>query len=114
MAKNKLYIQIIGLKDEDSFVRSKVKSEIDITVKKLERIRERLNRLTVYIKKYDKTGKRAKYSVETRLETVKGIVVSKDWSWNLVEAVENALDKLEREVIKKWEKMRERARGETL
>ncbi len=112
--KKGVYVQIVGLDKEESGFRNKVDQDIEKTVKKLGRIKERLRRLTVYVKKHDTGGKRTKYSVRTRLETAKDVVVSKDWSWNFVEALESSLEKLEREVINKWEKAREKARGKTV
>lgn len=72
---------------------------------------ERLNRLLpvqdiqVHIDRYKETGKRVKYSIKLRLMTDKGLFFSHDHAWDLAKALSGALKKLEREVVKKKEKL---------
>jgi len=106
----RVYVQIIGLTKKNGFIRKKVDSVIEKTLGKIGKM-SKARRLTVYIKEYRKTGNNIKYSVKTRLETAKEVIISRDWSWNLIESVEEALDKLEREVISKLRRRIKKTRG---
>ena len=49
---------------------------------------------------YDKKGK-IKYSIRTRFRTGKGTFISKSHAWDLRDAVDNALTKLEKIMFKR-------------
>jgi ribosome-associated translation inhibitor RaiA len=66
----------------------------------------------LHIKKYDRNGKR-KYSIRVRFATEKRTFVSKACAWDLRDAVDKALDRLERIMLKRKgirNKIREKVR----
>ncbi len=94
-----IYYQIIGLTDEDEFVVSTAERMIEDSLKKLSNI-YRLNSFFLHVKKHQEHGDKAKYSIRTRLRTAKGTFVSKSYDWDLRDAVNEALSKLEKIMIK--------------
>lgn len=93
-----IFYQIIGLVDEDEFVVSTADRMIRDTLQKLDKI-HKIQYFVLHVKRYDKTGK-IKYSIRTRLLTDRGTFVSKSYAWDLRTAVDEALDNLERIIIK--------------
>jgi hypothetical protein len=61
----------------------------------------------LHVKKYDKKGK-VKYSIRTRFRTDKGIFISKSYAWDLRDSVNDALDKLEKIIMKEISTKRDR------
>ncbi|MFB6089177.1 MAG: CBS domain-containing protein [Candidatus Aenigmatarchaeota archaeon] len=106
--KRGVYLQITGMPDVDNFVVSKLHDTVDKTVQKIGRIYEGLEYLIIHIKEHNKGGKQTKYSIRTRFMTPVGIFVSKDWDWDLITALDKALDNLERQVINDHEKRKDR------
>jgi len=64
--------------------------------------------IMIHIDRYKETGKRVKYSVKARLMTSKGSFFANDHAWDISKAIRGVLDKLEREIRKKSEKMNPR------
>jgi CBS domain-containing protein len=93
-----IFYQISGLKDEDDFILATVDRMIRDSLKKLAKM-TRAEFFFLHVKRYDKKG-RVKYSIRTRFMTERGIYVSKSYAWDLREAVDIALDRLERIIIK--------------
>jgi CBS domain-containing protein len=93
-----VYYQIIGLSDEDDFIVSTIDRMIGDTIQKVSKIFNP-QFFFLHIKRYDKTG-RVKYSIRTRFRTDKGTFVSKSYAWDLRDAVNEALNKLERLMIR--------------
>jgi len=104
--KKGFYYQISGLTDEDDFIVSTVDRMIKDTLQKMSKIFNP-QFFFLHVKKYDKTGK-IKYSIRTRFRTDKGIFVSKSHAWDLRDAVNEALSKLERIMIKDVESKRDK------
>ena len=104
--KKGIYYQIIGLTDEDEFVLSTVDRMVRDTLQKMSKIFNP-QFFFLHVKKYDKEGK-IKYSIRTRFSTDKGIFISKSYAWDLRDAVNEALDKLERIMIKDVETKRDK------
>ncbi len=102
-----VYVQITNLHGEDTFTQAKIDSMTTEFVKKIARMVRDIQSLTLHIERHKKGGK-TKYSVRTKL--FPGIFVSHSWDWNLVVAAQDALDKLEREIIKEHGKMTHRDR----
>ena len=101
-----IYYQIVGLADEDDFIVSTADRMIGDTLKKLSKMYD-IQFFFLHVKRYDKKGK-VKYSIRTRLLTNKGTFVSKSYAWDLRSAVDEALDRLERIVIKGREYKKDR------
>lgn len=109
--KKGVYVQIAGMPDVTSFTKEKVYEAVNTTVRKIGRIYEDLEYLVLHIKSHQKNGRR-KYSVRTRFMTPVGIFVSKSWAWELLDAVDEALEKLETQIMKDHNKRAEKkARG---
>lgn len=103
-----VFYQISGLKDEDDFVVGTVDRMIRSSLQKLSRI-IRPEFFFLHVKRYDKKGK-VKYSIRTRFKTGKGIFVSKSYAWDLREAVDKAMDRLERIIIKERKYKRDKVK----
>ena len=106
LSKKGVYYQISGLADEDDFIVSTVDRMIKDTIQKISKL---LNPqfFFLHVKRYDKSGK-VKYSIRTRFRTDKGIFISKSYAWDLRDAVNEALDKLERIIMKDIDVKRDR------
>ena len=101
-----IYYQISGLLDEDEFIVSTAERMIGDTLQKLSKIYD-VQSFFIHVKRYEKKGK-VKYSIRTRLLTNKGTFISKAYAWDLRSAVDEALDRLERVVIKEKKTKRDR------
>lgn len=98
-----VYVTISGLQQDDNFIKSVVDEEITNEVRKLSKFIP-VESLIIHVDRYHETGKRAKYSVKSRLITRKGVFFAGDHAWDVTKAVRGVLEKLEREVIKKKER----------
>ncbi|MDY6769612.1 MAG: HPF/RaiA family ribosome-associated protein, partial [Candidatus Nanohaloarchaea archaeon] len=76
----------------------------------LGRVLERPDELTVHMKKYEKDGTQHKYTLNFRLTSEHGTVRVNAHGWELLDAVDEGLDKLETVIKKKREKAKDRAR----
>jgi CBS domain-containing protein/ribosome-associated translation inhibitor RaiA len=93
-----IFYQISGLKDEDDFILATVNRMIGDSLQKLTKM-TKAEFFFLHVKRYEKKGK-IKYSIRTRFKTERGVFVSKAYAWDLREAVDTALDRLERIIIK--------------
>lgn len=109
LSKKGIYYQIIGLADEDEFIVATVERMIRDTVQRVSKM-FKPQFFFLHIKRYDKTGK-VKYSIRSRLLTDKGIFVSKSHAWDLRTAVDDALENLERIIIKEKQGKKDKIRG---
>lgn len=101
-----VYYQVSGLTNEDDFIVATVDRMIRDTLQKMSKL---LNPqfFFLHVKKYDKKGK-VKYSIRTRFRTDKGIFISKSYAWDLRDSVNDALDKLEKIIMKEISVKRDR------
>jgi len=99
LRKRGVYYQIIGLADEDDFVVETVDRMVRDTIQKMSKI-FKPQFFFLHVKRYDKKGK-IKYSIRTRFRTDRGIFISKSHAWDLRDAVNDALTKLEKIMFKK-------------
>jgi ribosome-associated translation inhibitor RaiA len=106
LGKKGFYYQISGLTNEDDFILSTIDRMIRDTLQKLSKIFNP-QFFFLHVKKHDKKGK-VKYSIRTRFRTDKGIFVSKSYAWDLRDAVNEALGKLEKIMIKDVETKRDK------
>jgi CBS domain-containing protein len=102
-----VYVQIINLGKEDPFIASKIDDSTTKFVQKIGKEIENIQALYLYIERHEKLGK-IKYSVRTRFLTPIGMFVSKAWGWELVTVTQEAMNKLEREVLKKYGKRKQK------
>jgi len=105
-----IYYQIVGLVDEDEFAVATIDRMIRDTIQKVSKI-YKPQFFFLHIKRYDKPGK-IKYSIRTRLLTNRGTFISKSYDWDLRTAIDRALEKLQRIILKEkeWKKSRIRER----
>jgi predicted transcriptional regulator/ribosome-associated translation inhibitor RaiA len=97
------YVTISGVEEEDDFIKSVIYQEIGATLKKINKICP-VNYLVVHADKYG-TGKRTKHIIKARLATEKGFFFAHDHAWDLAQAVKGSLAHLEKEVIKRKERV---------
>lgn len=106
------YIQVAGAEGLDSFEKGKILGVAERTVKKAGRMFRDVENLILHIKKQNMDGGQTQYSVRARVFTSAGLFVAKeDWEWNLLDAVENCLDSLEKRFTKFHEKRIQSSRG---
>lgn len=106
--KEGIYVQITGLGEiEDSFDMDKIDDAIEDSVKKIGRIYEDIEYIFVHIKSSQKKGERRLYSIRTRIFTPVGLYVSKSSGWNPIATIDEALGRLERQIIEEHEKQRD-------
>lgn len=108
--KKGVYVQVTGLHKEGKEFVALLDKETDSFVQKMGKIVDNLEYLFIHIERMTKGGKKIKYSIRTRFKTPFGLFVSHAWGWNPINVAQEAMDKLEREVMKKYEKLRERGR----
>jgi CBS domain-containing protein/ribosome-associated translation inhibitor RaiA len=97
------YVTVSGIEDEDDYIKSVIYQEIEATLKKINKIYP-VNYLVVHADRYG-TGKRTKHLIKARLATEKGFFFGRDHAWDLAQAVKGVLANLEKEVIKRKEKI---------
>jgi len=103
-----VYYQISGIGEEDAIAAETADRMVRDTIEKLSKVYEP-QFFFVHIKRYSKEGK-VKYSIRTRFMTNKGIFMSRSFAWDLREAVNESLKKLERMMLNKREQVRQRSR----
>jgi predicted transcriptional regulator/ribosome-associated translation inhibitor RaiA len=92
-----VYVQLAGLPKLDEATRIRANEFIDNTVRKFADI-FKLDHLFVHIKEHKVRG-RKKFSVHARARTTAGMYVSRAWNWNLLTAMDEAMEKLEHEFL---------------
>jgi len=104
--KKTAYFQISGLEDEDALTVAKIHKIIENTIKPISRTNE-IQSLHMYIEHHNKHGGKTKYSIKAQLPTQIGmIIVSKVWGYNIITALQEAMNNLEREFWKRYEKLK--------
>lgn len=93
---NEITYQMIGIKDESDYVVKSVERSVQDTIKKLSTVYDP-QFLFIHVKKHE-TGikSRVKYSIRVRFGTGKGIFMTQACDWDLVAAVGDAMNKLEK------------------
>lgn len=98
-----IHIAISGQQRETEFVKTKINEEINNLIRKLGKL-VKIDDLSINIKRFDERAGRVKYSVKAKLITEHGMFFSESHAWNITKAVGEALDKLDKMVVKKKEK----------
>lgn len=94
-----VYYHAIGLAGEDEFVVDTIHRMIRDSLQKIASIYN-VQFMFAHFKKYKVKGLRAKWSVRIRIMTDKGLFLSKSSAWDSRDAIGDALDRLERVLIK--------------
>lgn len=98
------YVTVSGLREEDDFIKSVIYEEIENSLRKINKFYP-VNYLVAHMDKYHTTGKKPKYSFKVRLATERGFFFAHDYSWDITKAMRGVLAKLEKEIIKKKERL---------
>ncbi|UCG95329.1 MAG: CBS domain-containing protein [archaeon] len=100
-----VYVQINGLGEtEDEFEKDKIDSMIIDSVQKIGKIHGPMEYFFVHIKSSQREGEQKLFSIRTRALTPVGLYVSKASGWNVITTTDEALDRLERQIIEDREK----------
>lgn len=97
-------IHYSGLEEDDEFVMDTVDRIVSDTVQKIHSIYP-VQYFHIHIKKYRKSGERKLFSVRCRAMTDKGAFISNAQAWDLRDAIGDAMDRLEKIIIKHKEKL---------
>jgi len=103
--KKGVYVQIAGLDNiENSFDKEKISKMIEDSIQKIGKMFDNLEYMFVHIKSQKNEGGDRLYSTRARISTPLGLFVSKASNWNPVGAINETLNKLERQIIEEREK----------
>ncbi|MFB6265894.1 MAG: CBS domain-containing protein [Candidatus Nanohaloarchaea archaeon] len=104
-----LRVELAGpeVPEEKAAIHSKIENKVRGS---LGRILRNPEELRVHMKKYEKDGKRHKYSLNFKLFSELGTVTVNTHGWDLLDAVDDGLEKLEKVVKKEREKKRDESR----
>jgi len=105
-----VYVRVTGQQKEDVFLRSVIDEELRNEIRKLGKLLP-IDYMTLDVKKFRESGRRAKYSLKAKLVTQKGLFVSQATAWDITKAMHGLMGRLEREIVRKKGKMRVYRRG---
>ena len=100
-------VSISGIHEEDGLAKSNVNEEVSKALSKLAKVTE-VTDFSMHVRKYNKDGNRAKYSVHAKLITAETEFYADDSEWEIEKAVRCVFDKLEKEMLKHVEKEKEK------
>ena len=96
-------IKFIGLEDLEETEQQMVKDIAEQHSLDIQRIMKNLTNLVLHVKAYGGEGKRAKYSVNLKVESPTATIASdKTAEWDLQKAIGTAFRKLERELLHRF------------
>lgn len=104
--EEQVYVQISGLEEEPE-VYEQMYDVIQRYLKKINQVVKPLV-LNVHVVSHQESGEQKKYSVRLRLNTDHGMLYSKEFDWNMLKALDLALENLKKRVFKDKEKRLER------
>ena len=90
-------IKYVGIKDLDIEKQTIVKTLAEKYSEKIDRKVKNFD-MTLTVKEYEKTGKRTKYSVHTKVEAPKLVVAASAADWDLKKTSRMALEKVSKEI----------------
>jgi len=97
-----VYVQISGLEERPE-VYDQMYDLIQSYLKKVNRVLKPLV-LNVHVVSHQKEGNQKKYSVRLRLSTDHGMLYAKEFDWNMMKALDDALESLRKRVFQDKEK----------
>ncbi|MDY6777016.1 MAG: CBS domain-containing protein [Candidatus Nanohaloarchaea archaeon] len=102
-------VQLTGpeVPEEKAAIHTKIENQVRGSLGRMLRDPEEL---TVHMKKHEKDGSQHKYSLNFKLVSELGTKTVKTHSWDLLDAVDDGLEKLEKVVKKEREKKRDESR----
>ncbi len=96
--RDKLYVQISGLGDDDRFAQEMMVTEIESSIKKISAI-ETPVMFDLHVAAYKDEGLNYKYSLHGRLTTDDRLYTASSTEWDLVQATSTLMKNFERRVI---------------
>lgn len=105
-----IYVQIANLGDVDPLTNAKIEKNVTEFVQKTSRMTT-LQSFVLHVERHEKQGSKIKCSVRARAMTPLGLFVSRSWGWDLVTVFHDTIDKLEREIMKKHDKIAKHERA---
>jgi len=108
--KRGVYVQIIGLKEEDSDMVAKMDQAVEEFVQKMGKMIKNPEFLFIHIEHHQKQGTKIKYSMRARFKADIGFFIAKAWGWNPIEVAQEVMDKLESEVIRERGRIKDKKR----
>ncbi len=109
--KEGIYVQIANLGEIDALTNAKIDKKITEFVQKMARMIKNLQSFVIHVEKDKKQGEKIRYLIRTRFLTSLGLFVSRSEGWDFVTVFQDAVDNLEREILKKHGKIVEHWRG---
>ena len=104
--EEQVYVQISGL-EEGPEVYDQMYDIIQRYLKKMKQVVKPLV-LNVHVVTHQKEGNQRKYSVRLRLSTDHGMLYAKEFDWNMMKALDLALENLKKRIFQEKEKRLER------
>lgn len=108
--KKQLYVQITGMHDESIEFKVKMDQALNEFVHKMGKMVDNIEYLVVHVEKMHKQGPKEKYSIRARFKAPFGFFVAHSWGWKPLDVIQDVFGTLEREVVKKHEKIKDAAR----
>lgn len=105
---DRVFVQISGLKERHD-IYDQMYDNIQRHLKKVNKVLTPLV-LNVHVVAHQEEGTQSKYSLRLRLSTDYGMYYAKEVEWNVIEALDEALDSLEKRIFQDKEKKIERKR----
>jgi CBS domain-containing protein/ribosome-associated translation inhibitor RaiA len=110
-----VYLQMVGLDQvSDSFDKDLIESTMTDAIKGRlgEMLKGDIERVIVHIKAFEKEGMRARYAIKVRLNSKRrGVFMTRETGWDPTDAMNKAIDELERQVVEQKERRLDRMRG---
>lgn len=103
-AEEGVFLQFSGLQDVEGVDRMRVQSHVEDRLQKIARIEGGAEYFYLHVKEYEKDGTRSKYSLRTRLMTPVGPFFAKGHGYELLDVLDETLDRLERQIRKAHDK----------
>jgi CBS domain-containing protein/ribosome-associated translation inhibitor RaiA len=110
-ATDSIWVQATGLNGLDPFDRQIVERHLQEALTRLARMVRSPEYLYVHVKTYHERGQRQKYSIRARLADGKDTINARSHGYDLMEAVDIAMDRLERVARESHEKRVDLARS---
>ncbi|RLJ07906.1 MAG: hypothetical protein DRP12_01455 [Candidatus Aenigmatarchaeota archaeon] len=105
-----VWVQLSGIQDLDPFLKAVLDEQITHAVQKWSKFLP-VQQLHAHFDRYEKEGKRQKWSIKAKLITEKGIFYADDHDWDITKAMRWVLNKFEKELLKLKGKEELRGRG---
>jgi CBS domain-containing protein len=107
--REQVYVQITGMQHESIEFKVKMDSSVNKFVQKMAKL-DTIQFLFFHVNKIERGGKHDFYDIRARFKLPKGFFVAKAEGWQPVTVIQDVMDKLEKEAMKKYGKISDDAR----